>query len=74
MEIVLCQRLIKGYGDTFERGLANYRRIMAACDRPGMTAARLRTLRDLALKDEDGQALDDALDQDQLKPRASRSL
>lgn len=62
LEIVLCQRLIKGYGDTFERGLANYRRIMAACDRTGMTAARLRTLRDMALKDEDGGALGKALE------------
>src|SRR3546814_10092947 len=28
LELVRCQRLIKGYGDTFERGLGNFRLIM----------------------------------------------
>ncbi|WP_312690222.1 DUF6537 domain-containing protein, partial [Brevundimonas nasdae] len=57
LEIILCQRLIKGYGDTFERGLANYTQIMAVSDRPDVTAQQLRTLRDLALSDDQGQAL-----------------
>lgn len=60
LEIVRCQELIKGYGDTFERGLANFARIMAAhADRPH-DAASLRRLRELALADDRGEALGSA--------------
>lgn len=65
-EIAAMQRLIKGYGDTHERGLANYNRIMARIEeieRLPNPAATLAALRDAALKDEDGAALDAALAQ-----------
>ena len=46
LELVRCQRLIKGYGDTFERGLNNFRKVIAAylaqTDMPAATIARLR--------------------------------
>lgn len=58
LELVRCQRLIKGYGDTFERGLGNFERIMAA--RP-QSAEEVSHLCAAALSDEGGQALDEAL-------------
>ncbi|MDZ3831634.1 MAG: indolepyruvate oxidoreductase subunit beta family protein [Sphingopyxis sp.] len=61
LEIVKCQRLIKGYGDTFERGLANYGRIIARYRTAGIDAGVIRRLRDAALADEDGLALTAAL-------------
>jgi indolepyruvate ferredoxin oxidoreductase beta subunit len=54
------QRLIKGYGDTHARGLANYEQIAAVLDRVKTgadPAATLTRLRDSALKDEEGVAL-----------------
>jgi indolepyruvate ferredoxin oxidoreductase beta subunit len=64
-ELVACQRLIKGYGETHERGLANYRRIVAQwprlAGRPD-AAATLRRLREAALADEEGKALSDMLE------------
>ena len=63
-ELVECQKLIKGYGDTFERGLANYDRVMAAWeairDRPD-AAAMLKQIREAALADEEGKALSSAI-------------
>jgi indolepyruvate ferredoxin oxidoreductase beta subunit len=35
-EIAECARLIKGYGDTYKRGLANYRRITAEVIEPAL--------------------------------------
>jgi indolepyruvate ferredoxin oxidoreductase beta subunit len=61
LELVKCQRLIKGYGDTFARGLGNYERIVARYRAGGGSAETIRTLRDAALADEDGVALDAAL-------------
>lgn len=60
-EIVRCQRLIKGYGDTFERGLGNFGRIMAQHRASPQTAEGIRHLRDLALADESGMALAEGL-------------
>ena len=64
VEIVECQRLVKGYGDTHERGLANFERIMQFVDgdrcRPGL-AAQVRRLRSAALADEEGRELGIAL-------------
>ncbi|HEY1144773.1 MAG TPA: indolepyruvate oxidoreductase subunit beta family protein [Allosphingosinicella sp.] len=63
-ELVLCQRLIKGYGDTFARGLANYTRIIEAwgvLEGKAGAAANLRRLREAALADEEGRALDAAM-------------
>ncbi|MDG2534203.1 indolepyruvate oxidoreductase subunit beta family protein [Sphingomonas sp. HITSZ_GF] len=61
IELVRCQRLIKGYGETFERGLGNYQRIVARWQAGGLDAAGLRRLREAALADEEGVALTEAL-------------
>jgi indolepyruvate ferredoxin oxidoreductase beta subunit len=64
IEIAECQRLIKGYGDTHERGLKSYAAIMQVidrdCDRADI-APRVRRLRSAALADEHGQAFDSTL-------------
>jgi indolepyruvate ferredoxin oxidoreductase beta subunit len=61
-EIAECQRLIKGYGDTHARGLANYQMIMSALDgRTDVDALRVRALRDAALMDETGTKLREML-------------
>jgi indolepyruvate ferredoxin oxidoreductase beta subunit len=60
IEVAECARLIKGYGDTHERGLRNFTAIMAAMQRNPQDAglARLvRTLRMAGLADEDGKTL-----------------
>ncbi|QCB56162.1 indolepyruvate oxidoreductase subunit beta family protein [Sphingopyxis sp. PAMC25046] len=57
LELVKCQRLIKGYGDTFERGLGNYARIVDRYRTGSLAAADIARLRDAALADEDGKAL-----------------
>lgn len=59
-EIAGLQRLIKGYGDTHERGLANYQAIIGVLDAVKASATpsqNLARLKDSALKDEDGVAL-----------------
>ena len=59
-----CQRLIKGYSDTFERGLANFNRIFAAWEeirRQPDAAATLKRLREAALADDEARALDSAM-------------
>ena len=64
LEVARCQRLVKGYGDTHARGWRNFERLMQAVDRlPAgvMPAASLRALREAALADEGGTALDAAL-------------
>lgn len=64
MEVVRCQKLVRGYGDTHARGWANFERLMQAVERlPAglMTAPGLRALRDAALADEGGAALAAAL-------------
>jgi indolepyruvate ferredoxin oxidoreductase beta subunit len=65
VEIAECQRLVKGYSDTHERGLRNYETVMAAAQRAGTTLApaTLRELRDAALADEHGNKLRAALAQ-----------
>jgi indolepyruvate ferredoxin oxidoreductase beta subunit len=64
LELVLSQRLIKGYGETFARGLRNFDAILAAYRqlraRPDCPTL-LRDLREAALKDEEGRALSQAL-------------
>jgi indolepyruvate ferredoxin oxidoreductase beta subunit len=59
VEIAECQRLVKGYGDTHERGMRNFRRIVDAVDeirRLSNPAGTVRKLRMAALADEDGSA------------------
>lgn len=63
VEIAECQRLVKGYSDTHERGLRNYTLVMDAAERAGLqlAPATLRELRDAALADEHGDRLRAAL-------------
>ena len=64
VEILKCRRLIKGYSDTHARGLSKYDRVM---DGIAMVRGRddaadwARRLREAALLDEKGEALDGAL-------------
>ncbi len=63
-EIVECQRVLKGYGATYEHGNDSFAKLLrAAQEITGMpdAAARLAKLRTAALADEDGTALDTAL-------------
>lgn len=64
LELLACQQLLKGYSDTFDRGLANFQTIMAEAralvGRPE-AGSRIRELRQAALKDENGTALACAL-------------
>ena len=64
VEVAECRGLIKGYGDTHARGKANFDRVLAALDgiraRPGAAAA-IKALREAALADADGIALDEAM-------------
>ncbi len=63
LEVAQCQRLVKGYSDTHERGLRHFNTVMDALDRAGaaMTPADVRELREAALADEHGHKLREAL-------------
>lgn len=71
-EVARCQTLIKGYGDTHERGSRSFRTIMDIVPalRGADAAAQVARLRQAALADESGHALD--LEVEAL-PAASRS-
>lgn len=59
-EVARCQRLIKGYGDTHARGLANFSRLMATADRlrgRQDAAKTMASLREAALADDAGKTL-----------------
>ena len=59
VEVARCQRLVKGYSDTHERGVHNFDTVMAALERAGaqLAPATLREWRDAALADEHGHKL-----------------
>lgn len=63
LEVAQCQRLVKGYSETLERGLRNYETLVGVVQRAGATLApaTLRGLREAALADERGDALRAAL-------------
>lgn len=64
VELVRCQKLVRGYGDTHERGSGNFARIMSVYEqRKGQSglAPLLRRLRDAALQDEKGEKLAEVL-------------
>ena len=63
LEVARLQRLVKGYGDTHARGLRNYQTLMGVLDRHAatLTPAQLASLRDAALADDSGVALQTAL-------------
>lgn len=64
VEVLRCRRLVKGYSDTHARGLSKFDKVLAGAE---LVAARpdaadwTRRLREAALKDEEGKALDGAL-------------
>ncbi|MBM3533047.1 MAG: indolepyruvate oxidoreductase subunit beta family protein [Alphaproteobacteria bacterium] len=64
MAIAECQQLVKGYGDTHARGIANFETVMSALPRlKGKTdaAERLSKLRQAALADDSGGTLKTAM-------------
>jgi len=63
LEIARTQRLVKGYGDTHLRGLKNFHTVMTALDQhqSRVSPQILETLRDAALADEHGKALEKQL-------------
>ena len=64
VEIAECQQLVKGYGETHERGVRNFQLVVAkaseALGNPG-AAQWIRALRAAASADEEGMALSNAL-------------
>lgn len=62
-EIVECQQLIKGYGETHRRGWQNFELLMQLVDRrpAALSAAELAELRCAALADEHGRKLREML-------------
>ncbi len=64
VELIRCRRLVKGYSDTHARGLSKFDRVVDAslsiAHRPD-AADWCRRLRDAALKDEEGKALEGAI-------------
>jgi len=64
VEIIACRRLVKGYSDTYARGLSKFDRTLSALPllvRREDGGAWLRRLREAALLDEEGAALDGVL-------------
>lgn len=57
VEITRCQRLVKGYGDTHERGWATFQRLRGAWTGRALPPATLAELRSAALADEHGHTL-----------------
>ncbi|MBC2835732.1 indolepyruvate oxidoreductase subunit beta family protein [Paragemmobacter straminiformis] len=64
VEVIRCRRLVKGYSDTHARGLSKFDRVIDAI---ALVAGRddaadwARRLREAALRDEEGKALDGAI-------------
>jgi indolepyruvate ferredoxin oxidoreductase beta subunit len=66
VELAECQNLVKGYGDTHERGWASFSQISALAPKllgDPQAAARLRALREAALADDNGILLERAISQ-----------
>ncbi|TMM49308.1 indolepyruvate oxidoreductase subunit beta family protein [Sulfitobacter sabulilitoris] len=64
VEVLKCRRLIKGYSDTHARGQSKFDRVLGALDLvTGRDDAAdwIRRLREAALQDEEGEALDGAI-------------
>ncbi len=63
IEIARCQRLVKGYGDTHERGVRNFMTLRGLWKNgaPPIAASALASLRDAALADDQGVALHAAM-------------
>jgi len=67
VEIIRCQRLIKGYGETHARGMTGFLSIMDFIDagKGNITADKIVRLRTAALADDTGKALEKELLPDQ---------
>jgi indolepyruvate ferredoxin oxidoreductase beta subunit len=64
VEVIRCRRLIKGYSDTHARGLSKFDTVLAAIAlirHRDDAADWARRLREAALKDEEGKALEGAI-------------
>jgi indolepyruvate ferredoxin oxidoreductase beta subunit len=62
VELAECQKLVRGYGDTYERGLRNFERLCQASDElVGRPDAAVELSRLRALADDSGQKLTVAL-------------
>ena len=64
VELIRCRRLIKGYSDTHKRGYSKFDQVLEATTAVAGRADAAdwcRRLREAALKDEDGKALDGAI-------------
>src|SRR5882672_3864714 len=74
LEIALCGRLIKGYGETHARGKANFLRIFdtlvegTAVGDPDARAAAIRAAREGALADPEGRKLEQSLEAQGITP------
>lgn len=65
VELLRCRRLVKGYSGTHARGMSKFDRVCAAAETlagRGDAAEWVARLRAAALQDEDGKALDGALE------------
>lgn len=64
VQVARCQRVVKGYGETYERSLRKFAQLMDALEELQSrtdAAARLAELQEAALADEDGNALRDEI-------------
>lgn len=64
IEVLSCQRLVKGYSDTHVRGHSKFAKVMGAVDKlegRDDAAEWVRRLREVALNDEKGEGLDGAI-------------
>jgi indolepyruvate ferredoxin oxidoreductase beta subunit len=64
VEILKCQRLLKGYSDTHARASEKYKKVLSVLERlddDADPAGWIRRLREAALQDEEGTALDELL-------------
>ncbi len=63
LALAQCIGMVKGYGDTYERGLERYQKIVAASEKvaPEQRAATVRRLSQAALASEDGKVFEQGL-------------
>jgi indolepyruvate ferredoxin oxidoreductase beta subunit len=75
LDLALCGRLIKGYGDTHRRGKESFLRILDTIGAGGTfasdadRAAAIRRAREAALADPEGRKLDQSLETVGIPPR-----
>jgi len=79
LEIALCGRLIKGYGETHRRAKANFLRIMDTIAEGGAfasdaaRAAAIKAAREAALADPEGRKLEQSLEAVGIAPQPPRA-